>query len=151
MLKIFQISEPASHRGLMHFRPPSPENRPRFSALPAAGKVVILAGLLREKKAADLLALDLSGEQYLCEAVVLVTASSPRHARGLADFLLEEGRRENFEFLRMEGYAAAQWILLDFNDVLVHIFQPPVRDLYRLEDLWPAVPILADDREEHSP
>jgi ribosome-associated protein len=131
----------------MRFRLPPAETPPRFSTLSAAGKVAVLAGFLREKKAADLLALDLSQEQYLCEAAVFVSASSPRHARGLADFLLEECRRENFEFLRLEGYTAAQWILLDFNDVLVHIFQPPVRDFYRLEDLWPDVPVLADDRE----
>jgi ribosome-associated protein len=132
----------------MYPRIPLPETRPRYSPLSAADKVAALAGRLREKKASDLLALDLSGEQYLCEAAVLVTASSPRHAQGLADFLLEECRRENFEFLRMEGYAAAQWILLDLNDVVVHIFQAPARDLYRLDDLWPAVPVLADDRED---
>jgi ribosome-associated protein len=131
----------------MYPRIPIPETRSRYSPLSAADKIAVLAGRLREKKASDLLALDLSGEQYLCEAAVLVTASSPRHAQGLADFLLEECRRENFEFLRMEGYAAAQWILLDLNDVVVHIFQAPARDLYRLDDLWPAVPVLADDRE----
>jgi ribosome-associated protein len=48
----------------------------------------------------------------------------------------------------VEGYTAAQWILLDLNDVVVHIFQAPARDFYRLDDLWPAVPILADDRKD---
>jgi ribosome-associated protein len=54
----------------------------------------------------------------------------------------------------MEGYIAAQWILLDLNDVVVHIFQTPAREFYRLADLWPAVPVLAadgDDREDPSP
>ncbi|MDR2076321.1 MAG: ribosome silencing factor [Desulfovibrio sp.] len=131
----------------MHPRIPIPETPPRFSPLSTTDKVAALAAFLREKKAAELLALDLSGELYLCEAAILVTASSPRHAQGLADLLLEECRRENFEFLRLEGYASAQWILLDLNDVVVHIFQAPARDFYRLDDLWPSVPILADDRE----
>ncbi|MDR2161520.1 MAG: ribosome silencing factor [Desulfovibrio sp.] len=131
----------------MHLRIHEPESR-----LPStATKALLLAGRLLEKKALDLLALDLSGEQLLYEAALIATASSPRHAKGLADFLLEECRRERFACLHLEGYAAAQWILLDLNDLVIHIFQQPIRDLYRLEDLWPAVPVLADHREKKSP
>ncbi|MDE7066056.1 MAG: RsfS/YbeB/iojap family protein, partial [Desulfovibrionaceae bacterium] len=54
----------------------------------------------------------------------------------LADGIAELCSRENFEFLRMEGYQAGQWILVDLNDIVVNIFQEPVRELYRLETLW---------------
>ena len=120
----------------------------KFTDIPTAHKVGNIINWLSEKKAQDLLALDLSKEHLLSEAVIIVTAASPRHAQGLADFILEECRREKMEYLRMEGYATAQWILLDLNDVVVLIFQPQARDLYRLDDLWPSAGIFADDRKE---
>ena len=121
----------------------------KFVDIPTVRKVETIIAWLTEKKALDLLALDLSKEHLLSEAVVIVTATSPRHAQGLADFVLEECRRQKMEYLRTEGYTAAQWILLDLNDVVVHIFQPSARDLYRLDDLWPSAGILADNRKEH--
>lgn len=126
----------------------APAKERKFVEISTAEKVKTLVRWLTEKKAADLLALDLSGEHLLCEAVILVTGTSLRHAKGLADFVLEECRKEKIEFLRMEGYSTAQWILLDLNDVVIHIFQPETRDLYRLDDLWPSADILADSRKE---
>lgn len=111
---------------------------------PTLEKVNLLVGWLAEKKARHILALDLSGENGLAEAVIIVSATSARHGQGLARHLLESARREKQEYLRIEGFAAGQWILLDFNDVIVHIFQGEQRELFRLEDLWPNAPILAD-------
>lgn len=126
----------------------APARERKFVEIPTAEKVAILVRWLTEKKAVDLLALDLSKEHLLCEAVILATGTSLRHAKGLADFVLEECRKGKIEFLRMEGYATAQWILVDLNDVVIHIFQPETRDLYRLDDLWPSAGILADGRKE---
>ena len=92
---------------------------------------------LNEKKAKDLVAFDLEGQNALAEGIVIAGATSLRHAQGLADFVLEMGKEQNYEFLHMEGYTNGLWILLDFNDVLVNIFQQEQRDLYRLEDLFP--------------
>lgn len=111
---------------------------------PTLEKVNFIVDRLAEKKARHILALDLSGENGLAEAVLIVTATSVRHGQGLARHLLESARRENQEYLRTEGFATGQWILLDFNDVIVHIFQAEQRELFRLEDLWPNAPILAD-------
>ena len=74
--------------------------------------------------------------------------ASTRHGQGLADHVLQSARNENFEYLSMEGYVVGQWILLDLNDVIVHIFQSEARALFRLNDLWPAATILADTRKE---
>ena len=56
--------------------------------------------------------------------------------RSLADGLSELCKQEKFEILRTEGYQEGQWVLVDLNDIIVHIFQEPVRELYRLEALW---------------
>lgn len=111
-------------------------------------KVSHMVEWLADKKGKAILALDLSRENSLSEAMIIATAGSVRHGQGLADHLLSEAGKENYEFLRIEGRGVGQWILLDFNDVVVHIFQPDCRALFRLEDLWPAAAVLADTREE---
>lgn len=127
------------------------EKRPKYSALPTREKVEAIVTWLTEKKSAQLVAFDLSREQSLTEAAVIVTASSVRHAQGLADFVVESCKKSKFEVLRTEGYAVGQWILLDLNDIVVHIFQPEARLLYRLEDLWPSAGIIADERSQELP
>lgn len=119
-----------------------------YSTLPTLQKVKNIVDWLLEKKAVDMLALDLSKETGPSEAVVIVTASSARHGQGLADHVLRSARDENFEYLSMEGYIVGQWILVDLNDVIVHIFQPDSRAFFRLDDLWPSAAVLADTRKE---
>lgn len=118
-----------------------------FSTVDTTAKVAALVERLSERKARDILALDLSRENSLSEAVIIASATSVRHGQGLAEFLLQAAKNDNFEFLRMEGHGVGQWILLDFNDVVIHIFQPDSRELYRLDDLWSGAPVLADTRE----
>ena len=125
---------------------PAPEAR--YSPLPFTAKVAAIVGWLADKKARDILALDLSKENSLSESVVIATALSVRHGQGLAEHILRSAREENFEYLHMEGHTVGHWILLDLNDVLVHILQPDMRGLFRLDDLWPSAPVLADTREE---
>ncbi len=76
----------------------------------------------------------------LADAFIIVTATSRRHAQGLAEGLLRLCKERSHEFLRMEGFDAAQWILIDCNDVIIHIFQDETRALYRLEDLCQHAP-----------
>jgi ribosome-associated protein len=118
----------------------------KFSDISTSRKVHIVAAELVEKKAAELAAFDLSQQDSPVEAAVILTASSVRHGQGLADHLLACCREHNIEFLGMEGYAAGQWILLDINDIVVHIFQQETRELFRLADLWPSAPVLLDKR-----
>ena len=119
-----------------------------YVSIDTKDKITILSSWLTEKKAEDLLALDLAAHSSVAEALVIVTATSIRHAQGLADTALERCRQEKIEFLSMEGYAVGQWILLDLNDVLIHIFQKENRELYKLDDLWPDAKTIVDQREE---
>lgn len=114
----------------------------KYSLVSTTEKLRILMPWLREHKARDVAELDLAGRNAFTEGLIIATATSVRHAQSLADGVAELCSRENFEFLRMEGYQSGQWILVDLNDVVVNIFQEPVRELYRLENLWagPAAP-----------
>lgn len=122
--------------------------QPKFSPAPVRDKVAAVVRRLREKKGADIVALDLAGENTLYDAVVICTARSVRHGQGLADYLLDSAPEDIPEYLRMEGHALGSWILLDFNEVVVHIFQTESREMFRLEDLWPWSPVLVDTRKE---
>ncbi|MDR2489154.1 MAG: ribosome silencing factor [Desulfovibrio sp.] len=119
-----------------------------YSNLPTQEKVKYIISWLIDKKAMDMVALDLSREAGPTEAVIIVTANSARHGQGLADHILQSARNDNFEYMNMEGYIVGQWILLDLNDVVVHIFQPESRQFFRLDELWPSAGILADTRKE---
>ena len=105
-------------------------------ALPVAERLEALRACLEDHKAEDVVTLELDGENAFAEAMLVATAGSMRHAQSLADGVAELCRQRGFECLRLEGYAAAQWILADCNDIIVHILLGPARELYRLEDLW---------------
>lgn len=120
----------------------------RFSTLPGTEKLTTIYNTLLEKKALDILALDVDNEDVVYDGVLLTTATSLRHGQGLADSVLELCRQENFEFLNIEGYAVGEWILLDLNDVIIHIFQEESRELYKLDDLWPKATVIADSKDE---
>lgn len=110
-------------------------------------KLEKICGWLDEKKARNIVVMDLAGQNAMAEGLVVADATSLRHAQGLSDFILEMGKEENYEFLHMEGYKNGLWILLDFNDVIVNIFQAEQRELYRLEELFSDGTVIRDDRQ----
>ena len=114
----------------------------KFSTAPASEKAAALVQWLEESKARHVVALDVSAFSQCMDIVIVLTANSQRHAKSLADGLLEQCSKLNYEFLRMEGYQAAQWILADLNDIVVHIFQQGTRDLFRIESLWKQAPVV---------
>ncbi|MDR1685313.1 MAG: ribosome silencing factor [Desulfovibrio sp.] len=120
----------------------------KFSPPPVRDKVAAVVRRLLDKKGVDIVALDLAGENTLYDAVVICGARSVRHGQGLADYLLESAPEDCLEYLRMEGHAVGSWILLDFNEVVVHIFQTESREMFRLEDMWPWAPTLVDTGRE---
>ncbi len=91
---------------------------------------------LEEKQAKDMVALDVSKVCNVTEALVVVSAGSSRHAQALADGLLAKLAEHGIELMGMEGYRTGTWILIDINDVLVHIFQEEYRGFYNVEGLW---------------
>ena len=119
----------------------------KFATVPVTEKLETVRTWMTEKKARDIVVLDLTQNNTFTEGILVATATSIRHAQGLADYILQESKALRFEFLRMEGYQTGQWILLDMNDLVVSIFQEDTRELYRLEELWKSAPVLYDSRK----
>ena len=114
-------------------------------ALPSSGEVPIepelklrlLVESLLEKKASEVLVLDLSGKTSFCDYFVLCSGNNPRHVRAMANAVLDKLRSDHkVKPLGAEGLEAGRWALLDYDDVLVHIFEAPLRSYYNLEGLW---------------
>ncbi len=101
-----------------------------------AARMAFIGQILNDKKASDVLALDVSSYSGAFEGIVLASAHGRRHCKALADALLERIRKDSIEFLGMEGYQEGEWILLDLNDVIVHIFTRETRIFYNLEGFW---------------
>ena len=89
-----------------------------------------------EKKAKNIVALDVSKVCTVTEAMIVATAANVRQAQALADHILARCGEEKISFLGMDGYKTGQWVLLDLNDILVHIFMEEAREFYNIEGLW---------------
>lgn len=100
-------------------------------------KLRLLVEALLEKKASDVLVLDLSGKTSFCDYFILCSGNNPRHVRATATAVLDKLRSDHhIKPLGAEGLEAGRWALLDYDDVLVHIFEAPLRSYYNLEGLW---------------
>ena len=99
-----------------------------------------LAKLCREialsKKAEDAIILDVRGVSSVADFFLICTGTSEPHLKAIADELARRLRDEGVRPRHRDGYPPSRWIVMDFNDVLVHIFHPELRQRYSLEDLW---------------
>jgi ribosome-associated protein len=102
-----------------------------------------IAEAAQSRKAERLVALDVSKLTSIADAFVIATATSDRHARAITDAIVEEASRRGVRVLGVEGYEDARWVLIDLDDVIVHVFRAEVREAYDLERLWSDAPPIA--------
>ncbi|HYM44752.1 MAG TPA: ribosome silencing factor [Solirubrobacteraceae bacterium] len=94
-----------------------------------------------DKKASDVVELDLRGVVGYTDWFVVCTGNTERQTKAIHDGILEGCKREHGTLpRRVEGLGKGDWILMDYLDVVVHIFTPAMREYYRLEQLWGDVP-----------
>jgi ribosome-associated protein len=96
-----------------------------------------------DRKAGDVVALDVSGLTSFTEAFVIATGSSDRHVKAVADAVVERAKQLGQKPLGVEGYESGEWVLIDLDDVIVHVFQGEKREHYDLERLWADAPLYA--------
>jgi ribosome-associated protein len=98
-----------------------------------AHKVV---GLAEEKAAEEIVLLDLRQVSIIADYFVICSATTERQTKAILDSLTEELKKEGVRPLHVEGTTRSGWILIDYADVIVHIFTPDQRTFYQLEELW---------------
>src|SRR5213083_2468768 len=110
------------------------EKRPKQPHLPAQIERAVRAA--EDKKANDLLLLDLRKAAGFTDYFLICSGGNPRQIRAIADAILEELASDGARPAHIEGYDRSEWILLDYFDFIVHIFAPETRGFYGLERLW---------------
>jgi ribosome-associated protein len=110
---------------------------------------------IREKKGKEIVCLDLGRiKSTVCDYFVVCHGTSNTHVNAIAESIEEYvARHTGLRPYRREGFSNAEWILLDYLDVVVHVFQQEVREHYKLEDLWADAPakIIEDKLETTFP
>jgi ribosome-associated protein len=93
--------------------------------------------ILSDKKALNVEVIDISEVSELADYFIICSGTSSTHVKTLADEVeFKIGGRDKDVMYHKEGYSSATWVLLDFRDVIVHIFYGETRDFYNLEHLW---------------
>ena len=113
--------------------------------------VRIAARAADDKKAEDLVALDVSEPMPLTDAFLLASADNERSVIAIASAIEEAMLEAGVKTLRREGRAAGRWVLIDFGDLVVHVFHEEERMFYSLERLWKDCPTLPLGLDEVAP
>ncbi len=113
-------------------------------SLEPARLVEVIAGYAADVKARELVELDLRDVLDYADYFVIATGNTDRQAKAIHD-RIHQGLKSEHGLLprRVEGLGEARWILMDYLDVVVHVFTPDARDFYRLEQLWGEAPTRA--------
>ena len=91
---------------------------------------------LDEKKGEDIRIIDIAGISVLADYFIIASGSNPNQVQALVDNVEEQMYKAGYDDPRVEGYNTASWVLLDYNDVIVHVFSQDDRLLYDLERIW---------------
>jgi ribosome-associated protein len=116
-----------------------PSATPDEESLALARRIVDLAS---DKKASDIVLLEIGGLTTLADYFVIASGQSERQLKAIADGITEALRDEGVKPIGREGSSNAHWLLIDYGNVIVHVMAPPERDFYQLERLWAEAPLL---------
>lgn len=96
----------------------------------------LITASLDDGKAEDVLTIDLVGKSSFADAMVIASGRSNRQVAALADRLVRQGKEHGMGRVAVEGLPQADWVLIDFGEIIVHLFRPEVREFYNLEKMW---------------
>lgn len=96
----------------------------------------LIEHFLEEKKAQDIVSIDLQGKSSIADYLVIASGTSQRQVGSMAQLLKEELKKKGLKTVNIEGLSQCDWVLVDAGDVIVHIFRPEIRSFYNLEKLW---------------
>ena len=111
-------------------------------------KAFKIAETISEKKGYDITLIELEGLTLVADYFVLASGRSKTQVQALAHYVLEKMEEEGIKELRVEGKNEGRWVLLDYGDVVVHIFQAEDREFYNLERLWSGAKLIKYDETE---
>jgi ribosome-associated protein len=118
-----------------------------MQGLSAEEKAAYTSRIVADKKAMDVVMLDMREASSITDYFLICSGGSERQVQAIADALDEQLTRSGIESLGVEGYREGRWILMDYGDVIVHVFSQETREFYDLERLWANAPKIEVTRE----
>jgi len=100
-----------------------------------------------DKKAEDLVVLNVSESSSFTDYFVICHGQSSRQVKGIARYIEEKAGEAGFEPLGIEGYKEGSWVLMDYDDIIIHIFQKSIREFYAIERIWSDAPRIEIDEK----
>lgn len=118
---------------LQHARAQHPPVKP---ALSCEKLLELILATLEDAKARDVKVLDVRGKTSIADFMVIASGTSERHVKASAEQVVEKVKAAGVLPIGSEGQEAAEWVLVDLGDVIVHVMKPQTREFYQLEKLW---------------
>jgi ribosome-associated protein len=110
-------------------------------------KLQTIQDAMEELKAQEISVLPVREKTQMTDYMIVCSGTSNIHVRAIADKILEKLKEHDIRGVRREGYQEARWVLMDFGDVVAHVFDPEDRKFYRLEDFWQGKPLVSEGLE----
>ena len=120
--------------------------KPAKSSIPQT-LLRIVNSALEDMKAVNVKVMDVRGLTDIADVMVVASGNSDRHVRSIADRVIEMAKQSGFRPLGVEGAREGEWVLVDLQDIVLHVMLPRVREFYSLERMWEteAAPAVAND------
>jgi ribosome-associated protein len=125
----------AAPRKIAPSKTPATKTAPRKTAAKPSLKTVVIDAL-DGMKALEVKFLDVRGLTDIADFMVIASGTSDRHVRSIAQRVIEKAKEAGFRPHGVEGQQDGDWVLIDLNDMIVHVMLPRVREFYGLEKLW---------------
>jgi len=116
----------------------APHVGPAQDSVGATSLLETVQSSLDDSKAEDVVTIDLAGKTLIGDYMVVASGRSERHVGAIADNLVKHLKEAGARNVSVEGMPKCDWVLIDAGDIIVHLFQPEVREFYNLEKMWQA-------------
>ena len=103
-------------------------------------KALLCAHIILERKAIDLVLFEVGKLTSITDYFLIASGASSRQVQAIAQHLRHRAKQEGLTLLSIEGEREGHWVLLDYGDLVIHLFYQPVREFYDLESLWIEAP-----------
>jgi len=113
-------------------------------------KALICVDIIRERKATDLVLFEVGTLTSIADYFLIASGKSSRQVQAMAQHLQSRMKEKGFARFGVEGEREGHWILVDYGDVVIHLFYQPVREFYDLEGLWVEAPRVTIERQRET-
>lgn len=117
----------------------------------AREKALLGSSIASQKKASDIVVLDMRRLVSFTDYFLICNGESDTQIRAIADAIIGEMKKRKVKAWHVEGYEEAKWVLLDYGDVIIHIFHSEISQFYQLDKLWADAPLLPLPTDEEVP